>query len=115
MKLYLGPGIPKNETRDQIVLNIDLMPTLLEIGGPHKWALEEERKLDGVSFLDIAKNKNSTKPWRNYFLIERGKFPMNLLNPRPDRNKVFQEYLSQLCPTEKYAYPDSGTCREGQR
>jgi len=110
-----GPGIPKNETRDQIVLNIDLMPTLLEIGGPHKWALEEERKLDGVSFLDIAKNKNSTKPWRNYFLIERGKFPMNLLNPRPDRNRVFQEYLSQLCPTEKYAYPDSGTCREGQR
>ena len=34
----IGPGIPKNETRSQIVLNIDLMPTLLELTGMKKWA-----------------------------------------------------------------------------
>ena len=37
-KETIGPGIPKNETRSQIVLNIDLMPTLLELTGMKKWA-----------------------------------------------------------------------------
>lgn len=48
----IGPGIPKNETRSQIVLNIDLMPTLLELTGMKKWAKLGSSSLTQKFILD---------------------------------------------------------------
>lgn len=99
-----GPGIPENITRNQIVLNIDLMPTLLEMTGMKKWAKNQEERLDGTSFLPVAKGDDV--PWRTYFLIERGKMPNKILNPKPNK----QNYLKQLCQRPEMANPNNKEC-----
>ena len=104
MILFLGPGVPANVTRSQIVLNIDLMPTLLEMTGMKKWAKTQERKLDGTSFLPIARGESI--PWREYFLIERGKMPNKILNPKPNK----QNYLKELCQKPEMSNPNNEEC-----
>lgn len=101
-----GPDIPEGQVRKEIVLNIDLMPTLLKIAGYNK---DEERELDGTSILNLAKGKQR-HPWREYFLIERGKFPNNMLFSKPNK----QEYIKQLCQNRKMADPKGGECVKKQ-
>ena len=50
-------------------------------------------------------------PWREYFLIERGKFPMKKLNPRPNR----QELIHKICEREEFRNPDNEKCSPKQR
>ena len=102
-----GPDIPHNETREQIILNIDLAPTLMELAGYSK---EHERDLDGTSIMEVARGRVELQ-WRNYFLIERGKFPNKLLNPKPDKAK----YLDDVCKDPLFAYPGDGPCKPKQR
>ena len=71
----IGPGIPKNETRSQIVLNIDLMPTLLELTGMKKWAKLGSSSLTHTFFVseehpNLRLMKND---WtgRHFFLLLR--------------------------------------------
>lgn len=48
--LIRGPGLPRGQRRTQIVGNIDLAPTILDIAGaPHK-------RMDGRSLLPLARN-----------------------------------------------------------
>ena len=50
-------------------MNIDLAPTFLDIAG-----LDKPGHMDGVSMLPILSENNDTgTPWREAFLIERGK------------------------------------------
>ncbi|CAG5106546.1 Oidioi.mRNA.OKI2018_I69.chr1.g2891.t1.cds [Oikopleura dioica] len=103
-----GPSIPRGELREEIVLNIDLMPTILDIAGFKK---EAERDLDGTSILKVAKGTQDPRKWRKYFLIERGKFPNNMLFSKPNK----QEYLSQLCRRKKMQTPiDGQSCQPKQ-
>lgn len=66
-----GPNIDGGTVKDEPVLNIDLAPTFLDIGGvripPH---------MDGKSILPVVGQSGSTtrnSTWRNAFLLERGK------------------------------------------
>lgn len=56
-------SIKPHSTADQMVLSIDLAPTLLEFAG-----LKCDEYLQGMSLLPII--NNSVKEWRNSFLIE---------------------------------------------
>ncbi len=59
------PGHVKNPGRKagQMVLNIDLAPTLLDLAG-----IDIPSSMDGKSFLPILKNNSA--PWRNAWLYE---------------------------------------------
>ncbi|XP_062554295.1 extracellular sulfatase SULF-1 homolog [Armigeres subalbatus] len=65
--LMRGPGIEPASVVDEIVLNVDLAPTFLDIGGvappPH---------MDGKSFLPLILNRhrNAIEKWPDTFLIE---------------------------------------------
>ncbi|XP_038115687.1 extracellular sulfatase SULF-1 homolog isoform X2 [Culex quinquefasciatus] len=65
--LIRGPGIEPASVVDEIVLNVDLAPTFLDIGGvappPH---------MDGRSFLPLILNRhrNAVDKWPDTFLIE---------------------------------------------
>lgn len=65
--------------------------------------------MDGTSFLRIAKGRKNIQ-WREYFLIERGKFPQKLLNPKPDK----MGYLDDLCRDEMFQNPENGLCKPKQ-
>jgi N-acetylglucosamine-6-sulfatase len=49
-----GPGIPEGAVRDQLVSNIDLAPTILEITRAHPG-----RAMDGISLLPLAKDPSA--------------------------------------------------------
>lgn len=75
-----GPGIPQNSIFKDIIVNEDIAPTLLDIGG-----VETPATMDGRSILNlftkpkknfedkngknVIKRKNG---WRHTILIERG-------------------------------------------
>lgn len=58
-----GPGIPRGQTRNKLVLNTDLAPTILEIA-----KLAPSRTTDGRSLLPLVRDANV--PWRSGLLIE---------------------------------------------
>lgn len=58
-----GPGIPRGVVVDELVLNLDLAPTILEACGAQP-ALEP----DGRSWLALF--RESRAPWRQDFLVE---------------------------------------------
>jgi len=45
-----GPGIPQGETRGDLVANIDLAPTILDVAGTEA----SGRRLDGISLMPLA-------------------------------------------------------------
>jgi arylsulfatase A-like enzyme len=61
--LLRGPGVPKNGTRSQMVNNLDLVATIVEMadGAPG-------RILDGHPFIDVVSNQAT--PWRTAFLVQ---------------------------------------------
>ncbi|XP_076282731.1 extracellular sulfatase Sulf1 isoform X2 [Lasioglossum baleicum] len=66
--LIRGPGIEPGTIVDDIVLNIDLAPTFLDIAG-----VETPPQMDGRSFKKLFQNKHGRKSkfkWPDTFLIE---------------------------------------------
>ncbi|XP_065835634.1 N-acetylglucosamine-6-sulfatase-like [Oscarella lobularis] len=60
-----GPGVSKNATTDMIALNIDLLPTFLDLAGA---AIPED--VDGQSLKNVLMNEQKADEWRSDFLVE---------------------------------------------
>src|SRR5262249_46616154 len=56
--LMRGPGIPKNETRSQLVNNLDMVATIAELAGA-----SAQLDLDGRSLTKLFADANT--PWRS--------------------------------------------------
>lgn len=70
-----GPGIPAGQTRDQLVANVDLAPTILELAGI---AIPSNVTMDGVSIVPVINNPSSV--WRNEVLLETTNTPESPLS-----------------------------------
>ncbi|XP_074656189.1 extracellular sulfatase Sulf-2-like isoform X2 [Tubulanus polymorphus] len=122
--LIRGPGIPHGIRIPNIVINLDVAPTLLDIAG-----VPVPEHMDGRSILPLleyAKDPNNNykglisrkKAWRDTFLIERGKITFkkimwrerveaaknNLLSPKELR-------IKEQCLKPDYQLP----CKIGQK
>ena len=68
--LVRGPGVPVNVTLEDIVLNIDLAPTIVELAMQTN---ETSSKMDGRSFMSLfpgnAPSNTLDAPWRSDFLV----------------------------------------------
>jgi arylsulfatase A-like enzyme len=61
--LMRGPGIPAHQTREQLVNNLDVVATILELAGAKPGVV-----LDGTSLLPLLHDGDA--PWRSAILIE---------------------------------------------
>lgn len=62
-----GPGIEYGATLKEIVLNIDLAPTFLDLAG-----VKVPPQMDGRSILPLVFKSNRKRiNWKDTFLIER--------------------------------------------
>ncbi|VDL76735.1 unnamed protein product [Nippostrongylus brasiliensis] len=113
-----GPGIMKNFSIREPVLNIDIAPTLIFIAGG-----EVPDHMDGRNLLDLIALKKSSSgknsdnspvaPWRDTVLIERGKMPKlrkirdRFLNQKERYGKEMR--LNEACSKPEWQRPCSGS------
>ncbi|WKX89900.1 hypothetical protein Q1695_009051 [Nippostrongylus brasiliensis] len=116
-----GPGIMKNFSIREPVLNIDLAPTLIFIAGG-----EVPDHMDGRNLLDLIALKKSSSgknsdnspvaPWRDTVLIERGKMPKlrkirdRFLNQKERYGKEMR--LNEACSKPEWQRPCSGSSQQ---
>ncbi|KAH7646705.1 hypothetical protein HUG17_2243 [Dermatophagoides farinae] len=119
-----GPNVPSGKILQQIVLNIDIAPTLLDIAG-----IRIPEHMDGISFLPYIRllmNENSSEKnferlklmKRDTFLVERGKFQtFNSHNKHNNIDRLLipivgkKQWLQFQCLKSEYQSP----CRANQR
>ncbi|KIH50303.1 hypothetical protein ANCDUO_19619, partial [Ancylostoma duodenale] len=114
-----GPGVMKNFSIREPVVNVDIAPTLLSIAGSTIPA-----HMDGRSLLELVALKKAasqgkvdkvkhTTPWRDTVLIERGKMPKlrkirdRWLNQKERYGKEMR--LNEACSKPEWQRPCSGT------
>lgn len=66
--LARGPGINPGTVVEEMVQNIDIAPTLLEVAGASLPATAPQ--FDGHSFLPLLKGEATPAPWRDHILYE---------------------------------------------
>ena len=86
-----GPGIPRNETRDQLVNNLDVAATIQEVAG-----LNPGTPPDGRSLMPILLDAHA--PWRSAILVEGGN----------DVGKADKRYAAVRTATRKYVRHGDG-------
>jgi arylsulfatase A-like enzyme len=90
--LMRGPGIPKNETRSQLVNNLDLVATIAELAGA-----SPQLGLDGRSLTKLFADANA--PWRSAILLE---------SPVSRVQKPSARFTGVRTATRKYVKHDNG-------
>jgi N-acetylglucosamine-6-sulfatase len=90
--LMRGPGIPEGEARDQLVNNLDLTATILDLAGAKPGV-----PLDGKSLKPLFADAKA--PWRSAILIE---------SPVTRFEKAANRYTGVRTPTRKYVKYDGG-------
>jgi N-acetylglucosamine-6-sulfatase len=60
-----GPGIAPGTRRDEFVLNLDFVPTWVELAGARPG-----REMDGRSLVPLLRGGARTEPWREDFVVE---------------------------------------------
>ncbi len=90
--LMRGPGIPAGETRSQLVSNLDVVATIVDLAHAHP-----DAPLDGRSLVPLFGNADAS--WRGALLFES---PVNRFEPAKNR------YTGVRTPTRKYVKYDSG-------
>ncbi len=109
--LVRGPGVGRGRVVQSLIGNVDLAPTFLEIAG-----LPIPSHMDGASifrFFQKEKVKSQRTPWRDSYLIERGKMPpanfprLNVVEdvplPSPPANPPVQHSTSGSNEGNNYA------------
>jgi arylsulfatase A-like enzyme len=89
-----GPGVQAGVTRDQMVVNIDLAPTMARWGGA-----TSDRFMDGQSLTPLLGPGGATQDWRTDFLVElyRHLPPMqngDVIKALRTEHEVYVEYQS---------------------
>jgi hypothetical protein len=95
-----GPGVEAGVTREQMVVNIDLAPTMARWGGA-----TPDRYMDGQSLTPLLGAGGATQNWRTDFLVElyRHLPPMqngDVIKALRTEHEVYVEYQSG--PREMY-------------
>jgi arylsulfatase A-like enzyme len=80
-----GPGIPKDQTRDQLVNNLDVVATIEQLSGATPGIVP-----DGRSLVPLFADAHA--PWRSAILVEGGH----------DREKPQQRFSAVRTATRKY-------------
>ena len=90
--LMRGPGIPERQTRDQLVSNLDVTATIVDLAGAKPGV-----PLDGKSLVPLFANADA--PWRSALLIE---------SPVTSFEKKANRYAGVRTATKKYVRYESG-------
>jgi N-acetylglucosamine-6-sulfatase len=90
--LMRGPGIPKNETRSELVNNLDVVATIAELAGASPGLV-----VDGRSLTTLLADANA--PWRSAILLQ---------SPVSHVQKPRARFTGVRTATRKYVKYDSG-------
>ncbi len=82
--IVVGPNVPKNKVRNELVANIDLAPTILELAGA-----SGDRVMDGKSLVPLITSTAPNPSFRQNLVLEflkdyKQQYPQNLRNKVPD-------------------------------
>ncbi len=99
-----GPGVPAGRTVSQLAGNVDVAPTLADLGG-----VKSPGFVDGRSLGPLIR-QGTPKRWRQVFLLEHGHGPGTAAPLKPPKNGVLEppELLSPSTREKFYLAPYEG-------
>ncbi|XP_076349836.1 extracellular sulfatase Sulf-1-like isoform X1 [Tachypleus tridentatus] len=112
--LVRGPLVPEGVRISDIVINVDLAPTFLELGGVNR-----PEHLDGKSIVpllkdayelfsksrEVSKEVKLKKGWRDSFLIERGKLTKGYKDMYSEKSMKKKKLIAEKCGQPEYSSP----------